>query len=219
MNNMKSSPSGNFWEYRIFFRKEGRAVYISHLDLYRTMQRAVKRAGLPAWETEGFNRHIYLTFSLPLSLGISGLCESFDIRLTREMPTDEIRESFNLALPEDMQVVEAAAPVFKHTAIKSARYLILCEKPMARFGKFLVQEQIFTEKKTKKKGVATVDIKPHIELVSAQGGELVLDLPAGNDFSLNPMLVIEAYGAFSGEKPRPRITRTHVFMDGKELFR
>ena len=32
------------WECRLTFAKEGRARYISHLDLMRTMQRAIKRA-------------------------------------------------------------------------------------------------------------------------------------------------------------------------------
>ncbi|MBQ9964192.1 MAG: DUF2344 domain-containing protein, partial [Clostridia bacterium] len=57
---------------RITFSKTGSARYISHLDLNRTMTRAVRRAGLPIWYTEGFNRHPYLTFAAPLSLGYEG---------------------------------------------------------------------------------------------------------------------------------------------------
>ena len=33
---------------RLRFEKTGRAIYISHLDLMRTMQRVFLRAGLPA---------------------------------------------------------------------------------------------------------------------------------------------------------------------------
>ena len=51
---------------RLFFSKKGRAVYISHLDLLRTMQRALKRAGIPVWYSEGFNPRIYLNFPLAL---------------------------------------------------------------------------------------------------------------------------------------------------------
>ena len=53
---------------RIRFTKTGEAKYISHLDLYRFMLRALKRAKLPVWHTEGFNPHVYVTFALPLSL-------------------------------------------------------------------------------------------------------------------------------------------------------
>ena len=54
---------------RIFFEKRGRVKYISHLDLMRAMSRAVRRAALPIWYTEGFNPKPYLSFPLPLPLG------------------------------------------------------------------------------------------------------------------------------------------------------
>ena len=44
---------------RAVYSKRNRARYISHLDVTRCMQRAVKRAGLPVWYTEGFNPHIW----------------------------------------------------------------------------------------------------------------------------------------------------------------
>ena len=50
------------WDYRLTFAKKGRARYISHLDLMRAMQRAIKRAGVPIWYTQGFNPHSYLMF-------------------------------------------------------------------------------------------------------------------------------------------------------------
>ena len=61
-----------FYTVRLVFSKTGRARYISHLDLNRTMARVLRRAGIPLWYTEGFNKHPYITFAAPLSLG----CES-----------------------------------------------------------------------------------------------------------------------------------------------
>ena len=43
------------------FAKEGRAKYISHLDLMHTMQRAMARCQMPLWFTEGFNQHAYVS--------------------------------------------------------------------------------------------------------------------------------------------------------------
>lgn len=54
---------------RIWFEKRNEASYISLLDLQRVMQRVLKRSGLPVWHTLGFNPHIYMTFTCPLSLG------------------------------------------------------------------------------------------------------------------------------------------------------
>ena len=58
---------------RIWFTKTGEASYISLLDLQRVMGRALKRSGLPVWYTLGFNPHIYMTFTCPLSLGQESL--------------------------------------------------------------------------------------------------------------------------------------------------
>ena len=59
-----------FIDYRLFYTKTGRLKYISHLDTNRLMQRTLKRSGLPVWYSEGFNPHIYITFALPLALGL-----------------------------------------------------------------------------------------------------------------------------------------------------
>ena len=39
----------------IEYTKEERVKFISHLDLMRTMQRAVRRAGIPIAYSQGFN--------------------------------------------------------------------------------------------------------------------------------------------------------------------
>ena len=51
---------------RISFEKRGEAAYISLLDLQRVFHRILKRSGLPVYYTQGFNPHIYLSFSCPL---------------------------------------------------------------------------------------------------------------------------------------------------------
>ena len=58
---------------RVFYRKTDTAKYISHLDINRCFQRAMKRAGIPLWFTEGFNPHAYLTFPLPLALACANV--------------------------------------------------------------------------------------------------------------------------------------------------
>lgn len=84
---------------RLCFSKTGRAKYISHLDLTRTMTRVIRRAGIPLWYTEGFNRHPYITFAAPLSLGYEGLRESMDLRLEEELPMEELVGRMNAAAP------------------------------------------------------------------------------------------------------------------------
>ncbi|MCL2636755.1 MAG: TIGR03936 family radical SAM-associated protein [Oscillospiraceae bacterium] len=208
--NEKSKPM------RVFFKKTGRAKFISHLDLQRTMQRALKRAGLPVWETEGFNPHIYITFALPLSLGIESTCESFDIKIIEDIQADEIREKLNAALNEDLHIIAVAEPVYKHTEIIKAEYEIAVENA-EKFAEFMSQNEIIITKKTKK-GEAQIDLKPLIELRGIEGEKVVLILPAGNEFNVNPMQVTSAFSAFVGEELQARITRTAVFCVDGEAF-
>ena len=66
------------------FAKEGRAKYISHLDLMHAMQRSMARCQMPLWFTEGFSQHAYVSVALPLSTGYSGECEFLDFNITSE---------------------------------------------------------------------------------------------------------------------------------------
>ena len=95
-------------DVRLFFTKTGFAKYISHLDLMRCMSRAVKRAGIPLWYTEGFNPHLFMTFARPLSLGQESLCEVVDVRLVGEMTFKDIQTRLNETLPKDITVVSKA---------------------------------------------------------------------------------------------------------------
>ena len=69
---------------RIFFEKCGEAAYISLLDLQRVFHRMLKMSSLPVYYTQGFNPHIYLSFTCPLSLGQESLCESCEVKTEQE---------------------------------------------------------------------------------------------------------------------------------------
>jgi radical SAM-linked protein len=191
------------FEYRIVYCKTGRARYISHLDLMRTMQRVFKRAGIPLWYTQGFNPHAYLMFPLALPLGTDSCVEILDVALIEELEFDEIKDRLNAGMPEGLRVNSVAKPVMKHTEIAFAEYIIRfacnydADKAKELFIDFLGQDRIEIEKRSKKKGINLVDIKPHIRLVSAaaENGEALVDLilPAGNSFNLNTSAVIDAF--------------------------
>ena len=80
---------------RIWFSKQGRIKYVSHLDIMRCMTRAVRRADIPLWYTEGFNPHPYLNFLQPMPLGVEGLNEPLDIRIEGEISDKEIMDKYN----------------------------------------------------------------------------------------------------------------------------
>lgn len=196
------------WDYRLTFAKKGRARYISHLDLMRTMQRAFKRAGIPIWYTQGFNPHAYLMFPLALSLGTESEVEILDIALVEDWNCGELVARLNSAMPEGLYFVDAAKPVMKHTEIAFAEYEIeasfdvSADKALQLFEEFSQLQTIEIEKRTKPKkgrkaGTKLVDIKPHISVKGSEVREnklcIKLVLPAGTQFNLNTSVVMDAF--------------------------
>ena len=212
-------------DYRIVFEKRGRVKYISHLDLNRCMLRAVRRSGLPAWYTEGFHPHMYLMFPLALSLGAESICEVMDLRLTEEVQPEEILARLNPALPEGLKAYEVREPKHVTQDVGSAEYEVTLtgERLPERWEAFFAQEQILTEKKTKK-GMKEIDIKPlvTVESVTAEGDtlHLTMRLPAGNEGNLNVSVVTDAFAAFAGTPVFVReVLRKKIFcLDGGLFF-
>lgn len=214
-------------DLRIFYTKLGDAKYISHLDVYRCMQRAIKRARLPVWYTQGFNPHLYLTFALPLSLGYESSCETMDFRLTAELSPQEVLERLNASLPAGMQAYKAAPPVMKADQICWADFELLLrsdgvsrqEEMASAWETYLGQESLPVEKKTKK-GVAQIDIRPNVQLLGLdKGGEAggvwtKLRLSAGNQLNINPSLVLAGFSALWGREPSSvSVKKTGVYTE------
>ncbi len=188
-------------DIRIRFRKLGRVKYISHLDLTRTMTRAIRRAGLPIWYTEGFNKHPYLTFSAPLSLGFEGLEESMDIRLVEDMPMEELVERLNVVLPQGLDVYAAGEPVMKAGEIAFAHYRITLKGNISLLPAFLAQDSITSEKRSKKGVIKPLDLKPALSgaaCTNTQEGvaEIDVTLPCSSTETINPMLIAAAYQTY-----------------------
>lgn len=208
---------------RVFYEKRGRIRYISHLDMNRLMQRALARARLPVWFTQGFNPHLYLTFPLPLSLGFESRYEMMDIRLTGPLPAEEVQERLNAQLPEGLLVFEVAPPQMGAAQIAFCDYEIaLPGSASAQLEEFL-NAPIVVEKKTKR-GVSEVDIRPHLKLLSLREEErktlLSLRCASGPVFNVNPSLAMEAFcKKYGHDAPDIDYLKTAVLTEHGERFR
>ena len=190
-------------EVRMSFQKTGMAKFISHLDTVRCITRAMKRANVPVWFTEGFNPHAFLTFAMPLSLGFESLCETVDFRLLEETDLNELKDRINNALPVDITVKEIYVYETSPNDIRWAEYKIIFNNPdallLSQAEKILSADEILVLKKSKKgrnKVEKEVNIKEHIksfELIE-DNGKLILNtiLSSGTSININPMLLISA---------------------------
>lgn len=209
---------------RVKFSKTGRAKYISHLDMNRCMQRSFKRSDVPIKYTEGFNPHAYIMFPLALSLGVESVCEFMDFSVTDNISLDDIKKRLNNSFPEGLEVIDIGEPTKKHTEIEKAQYdVTISGISKLDFKNFMGQETIFVEKRTKKKGMVSLDIKPDFEIISSNesenGLEITLTAPAGTVKNLNPLLLTEALSEFCSSPHDVKIMRTRIIcVDGKDFF-
>ncbi len=209
---------------RIVFSKTGRAKYVSHLDLMRTMTRAVRRAAIPLWYTEGFNRHPYLTFAAPLSLGYEGLRETMDIRLEEDMDYGLLVQRLSDALPEGICAVSAAEAVDKVKELTAAVYQITFACSADVVSDMLSQPAILVEKRTKKKTMKTIDIRPYFDKAAVEAaGEnqcvMTVTLPCGSDENINPGLFLTALNTAQDQEIDAQFLRLRLEKaDGTEFL-
>ncbi len=190
-------------EIRIRFSKTGQAKYISHLDINRAFSRALTRAKINLWYTEGFNPHPFMSFSLPLSLGVESLCESVDIRILDDISDAEIKDRLNAVLPEGIRIVDVYEDFLDSSEIAYSDYVYKLEfkdneKALERINAVLESDEILAlkkGKKGKKRILKETDIKQFIVKynISLRDGFVVLNirLLAGSEKNLNPSLLFD----------------------------
>ena len=176
---------------RVWFAKRDEACYISHLDLQRVVQRALKLARVPVWYTQGFNPHIYLTFAMPLPLGQQSITESFDFRTEQDrFDPETFYWQLNRSLPRGIEVFDITPAKMGSGQIAWARYLIRFDGGKDAIQKkvdlFLSQKEILVDKRTKRGKTKQIDLAPYLDRRSWLPGEdaavLDLTLPAGSTF-------------------------------------
>lgn len=199
---------------RLKFCKVGTLQYISHLDLQRTFNRIIVRACIPVWYTQGFNPHIKLVFSTPLSVGSESICEYLDIKLSRDMPLDEIKERLNAEMTDEFYISDVYEPKSDFASIEYACYSInihtkdASEDLAKKIETVLTSSPLNMVKKTKS-GEKEIDIVPLIRAAEAKYNdterriELNTVLSASSTNYLNPEMLITALkreiGILSGD--------------------
>ena len=218
---------------RMKFAKEGRAKYISHLDLMHTIQRAMARCQMPLWFTEGFNQHAYVSVALPLSTGYSGECEFLDFNITSESVPVNAVEALNDVFPEGLRAIEIyplADGGMKVGAIAWSQYRITWgfEGPVpAGFiqdVRALFARPVVEILKKSKRGEKTVNMRDLMrDLTITEDGEDVVAIvttAAGND-NMSPEYLTRAIRQYlpQYEIPFTAYHRMNVFTSDGTPFR
>lgn len=220
--------------HRLRYEKTGRGIYISHLDTMAMFQRAFLRAGLSIWQTEGYNRHAYVSIALPLSVGISSVCEVLEFDLESDIPLEQVPQRLNQVLPEGIRVLECYPSRDPFKLLRLLEWTIVLEYDRGvpsdvaqRLGEMLSLPSLVIQKPSKKskKGYTEADLIPMVhQWYVDETGETTLTLKAtlaAQNPGLNPQLLLETFSQRWPELAPDfvRCRREEIFLENGELFR
>lgn len=217
---------------RLKFTKGNEVKYISHLDLMRVFQRAIRRTGIPVSYSAGFNPHQEISFGAPLSLGVTSNAEYVDIKLAEAMEPEDIKQRLNASLPDGIRILDGIKlgdnPKSAMSVVTHARYMISFnledvqpEAIQKSIEAFAAQDSIKVMKEQPKKGfeLKEVDIKPMIismRLHESKGSVHIIEclLLSGSRGNLKPELLMTAFKEYSGYSIEGiRINREEVYAE------
>lgn len=208
--------------FRVLFRKGERVRYISHLDVLRYWERAIRRADLPLSYSQGFTPHPKLAFASPLPLGFIAEAEVLDVTLDERVEADALRARLLPETTEDLAIVGiseiALTTLAPQAALLWADYRADVEGVDPRSAKQVVDaflacsEFMWTEeKKERSKSYNLRDAVASLEVAPLDGGtRLSMRLQADAALTARPEQLVLAL--FPGAVPTV-ITRVGLVLE------
>ncbi len=171
---------------RIVFSKDAELKYISHLDLLRVWERALRRARVPLAYSQGFNPRPKLFFASALPVGCTGRAEMLDLLLEHRVELLKFASSLKEQMPDGMQLgsiseVDLTLPPLPSEVI-AAEYEVwvqvgeATEAVQARLDGLLAAASI-PRSRQRPDGARPYDLRPlvqSLELVGRHGDALII---------------------------------------------
>lgn len=102
------APDPAVQKLRIRYAKRGRMRFTSTRDFQRALERAVRRAQLPMAYSGGFHPHPKISYANAAPTGAASEAEYVEISLTRALEPAEVVPLLDAALPQGLDVLDAA---------------------------------------------------------------------------------------------------------------
>ncbi len=239
--NAQAAPIQPIQKIRFEFQKVGELRYLSHLELMRALQRALRRAGVPLAYTQGFNPQPKVSVAQALAVGVEGLRELGEVELVSRTGPADLLARWNAQLSPELKILRTwEAPLHGPSlsaGVRGAAYQVRLlpngwdPAALAALGtagacaEFLVQGPIPVEV-SKKGQTVTLDARPFVQEFTAttEGGfpEWGLILRAGLGGSVKPQAVMRTFlgrwvppGDLDRMVSSLRITRTALALEGQ----
>ena len=175
---------------RARYIEQGRLALLSHLEVAHTLERTVRRAGLPFAVSQGFSPHMKIAFGAALPVGVGSTCEIFDVQLTSYVPPDKALDALQAASVPDLMVQECRyiekAAAAASVAFPFSTYEVRFDGPI---GHVDVPETITVVRKRKEKVLNVSEFL--VQSFALAGDAATFTLEAKPTGSLRPDVLLD----------------------------
>ena len=204
----------NIFSYRVRFTKTGKMRFLSHHDLMRLFERALRRTGLPLRMTEGYNPHPVIAFPTALGLGIESVDEILEFELSSWSAPRQIEKLLGEQLPEGVAVASAEAFDRKQRSFVNyveyeASIPAQGEGLRDRIAAFLALKECPVERASDK-GSKTVEIRQYVMALDLEEDRLYLRIRVTDQGTAKPEEVLRSIGLRVDGTVRLKKTYTEV---------
>jgi len=200
---------------RLRFQKKGTLRFISHHDLMRLLERALRRAELPIKMTQGFNPRLRMSFPLALALGIEGHEEIVELELSQWLSPKTLVEQLKAQLMEGLDIISAEVIAPSSSRVEEIVYQVQFHGPQTiapeKIEGLLNLKEYWTsrERDGKKKAV---NLRPSIRSVTQKDGCLEIRFKVLQEGTARPEEVLEALGLEPPSHTNFKIARVKVLL-------
>lgn len=190
---------------RVRYGKGGRLAYLGHLEVINTINRCIRRSGLPFSVGNGFARRIRIQFSQALPVGASSTCEYYDLMLTERVDEGQALERLSQATPTQLApqavgYLQRKVPALEAWAGRSRWEVGLVGEGLtaaeldAAIGEVRAQGELsyLRGDKPKRVDVGTTLVGWEVRPAGEGRLSLTLDTRSDNDGSLRPAVLLDA---------------------------
>ena len=179
------NPVANPRLLRVKYRRDEHVQFLSHLDMLRLFERALRRARIPLAYTEGFNPRPKISYGPPLATGYTSDGEYFDVHYSPEKSLDFIKQ-LNPELPKGIKILETKQYYGKTRSltalINRAEYeieangLLKKEELNDRIEHLKLMQSIFVKRTKEGEKDKEIDVRPFVDDIRADENVLYLKL-------------------------------------------
>jgi len=199
---------------RLWFRVDGDKRFLSHHDMMRLWERALRRARLPLRMSEGFNPRPRMSLPEPRSVGVSSAAEILEFELADWVNPDAVLAGLRRQVPEGVRIdsLDLMRPSDKarpESVVYVACLAQACADLSDRVASLLARPEapVVRHRPT---GDKALDARRFIETLDAGPGEVRMVLKTGPHGTVRPDEVLRLLGFTAEAIARSDIRRTEI---------